>query len=100
MLRLQSFPRKDYAKRRMVVDDDRAIAVQDFAARRDNRQIFNTIFFRQLVIKLRVTHLQVPEASNQKQENRDCSVLKYRNAAGGKLRIVARGRLLRSLVPR
>jgi len=73
----------------MVVDDDAAVAVQDFAAGRRYGQLPDAIALGLFVVDLRVLDLQVPEAGDQKQEDDDAGVLENGDFPGGEFDVFA-----------
>jgi len=79
----------------VIVDDHAAVAVQDLASRRRDRQRFDPVAFGLLVIELRILNLQRPKAGNQKEKNGDRSVLKNGDFAGRELDIFFAGLLRR-----
>ncbi len=72
----------------MVVDDDSTVTVKDAPARRQNRLGFDAVLLRPFAVELRVLHLQRPESGNQEQEDTHRHVLKHRDLARRKVRIV------------
>ena len=75
----------------MVVDDDAAVAIENFAARSGDGQLLDAIAFGLLVIDLGVLDLQVPEAGDQKKEDEYAGVLEYGDFASGELDVFAAG---------
>src|SRR6266404_726609 len=62
-------------KRGVIIDDDPAFAIEDFAARRQNRHIANAVLLRQLRVLAALHHLQPPQPVCQKQENKQYDIL-------------------------
>ena len=79
----------------MIVDDDAAVAIEDFAARRGDRQCLDAVAFGLLVVHLGILDLQVPEAGDQKQEDGYAGVLKNGDLAGRELDVFAADLLAR-----
>ena len=91
MLDLQGFAGQDETVGGMVVDDDAAVAVQDFAPRRRDGQGFDAVALGLVVVDLVVLDLQVPEAGDQKQEDKDAGVLEDGDFPGGELDVFTAG---------
>ena len=66
---------QERGKRGVVIDNDAAFTIQDFAARRQNRHIANSVLLRQLRVLAALHHLQLPQPVSQKQENEQYDVL-------------------------
>ena len=62
-------------ERRIVVDDVAAFAVENLAARGENRHIANAVFLRQAGVLVALRHLQTPQPISQDQENGQDDVL-------------------------
>ncbi len=95
VLFFQDFARQNQAERGVVIDDHPAVAVQDAAARRQDRHGLDAVLQRPLVVELGILHLEPPEAGDQEQEDGDAGVLKNGDFAGGEIGIVAQRRLVR-----
>ena len=83
VLLFQRLAGQDQSEGRVVVDDHAAVAVENAAARRQNGHALDAVGLRALVVKLRILHLQLPEAGDQKQEDDDGGVLKDGDFPGG-----------------
>src|SRR6266478_5254041 len=66
---------QERGKRRVIIDNDPAFAIEDFAARRQNRHIAHPVLLRQLRILAALHDLQPPQPVCQKQENEQYDVL-------------------------
>src|SRR5215472_10744786 len=66
---------QEHGKRWIVVDDDLAFAIQDFAARRQQRNQLDTILVRLYQQFIAAAHLQAPQAIGEKNKHSQNSVL-------------------------
>ena len=98
MLFFQRFASENQGKRRVVVDDHAAVAVENSAARGEDRDRFDAVGLRTLVVELRILNLELPEAGNQKKKDKDGGVLKDRNFGRREMRIVAQRRFFGNLL--
>ena len=73
----------------MVVHDHPPVAVQDFTARGQDRNGFDAVLQRALLVDFRVANLQVPKAGDQEQKDGHGHVLKERDLGRGDFGIVA-----------
>jgi hypothetical protein len=76
---------QERGKRRIVIDNDAAFAIQDFAPRRQNRHIANAVLLRQQCVLIAVHHLQPPQSVGQKQKNEQHDILHGGQAERGNL---------------
>src|SRR6266478_814610 len=70
-------------KRGVVIDNDAAFAIEDFAAGRENWHIANAVLLRQLRVLAALHHLQPPQPVCQEQENKHYDVLHGGEPDGG-----------------
>src|SRR6202030_1971281 len=82
----------------VVVDDHPAVAVQDAAAGRRHRYRLDAVGLRPLVIELRVLHLELPEARNQKEKYGHRGVLKHGDFRCRKMNVIPQWRLIAELL--
>ena len=75
-------------ERRIVVDDDAALAVENLAAGRENRNFASLVLLRQRRVELALHHLQPPQPIGQHQKNDEDDVL-HRSQAGTRYFFVA-----------
>ncbi len=73
----------------MIVHDHATIAIQNLTARRKHGNGLDAVLLRALLIHLRISNLQIPEAGDEKQKYGDGSVLKKRDLLRGELGVVA-----------
>src|SRR6266404_1811110 len=66
---------QERGKRRVIIDNDPAFAIEDFAAWRQNWHIAHPVLLRQLRILATLHDLQPPQSVCQKQENEQYDVL-------------------------
>ena len=71
--------------RRVIVDDKPVLAVEEFAARRQNRLLANAILLGQHAVAVYVQHLQTPQAGSQAEHHQKNAVLHKRQFDCGKL---------------
>jgi hypothetical protein len=81
----------------VVIYNYAAIAIKDAPAGSQDRDRLNAILLRAFIVNLRILHLQIPEAGNQKQEDADGGVLENGDLTGSEPRIVANRRLVGDL---
>ncbi len=93
MLLFEKLAGQAQRKRRVVIDNDAAFAIEDAAAGTGDGDRFDAVGDGALVVELGVLHLQAPEGGNEDDEDDDGNVLKNGDLAGGKTKIVAQGRL-------
>src|SRR5438477_1184853 len=74
----------------LIVDDDAAVAIEDFAAGSKQRNGLDAIALGQRAVGFVFANLKHPETGDQKQEHRHGGVLEDRDAAERELRIVAK----------
>src|SRR5208283_5603976 len=86
---LQILPRQQNADRLVIVDDDAAFAVEDFAPRGGHRDRADIVLGGAFQIEIRIAHLQIPETRNQKNEYRNREVLESRDFAGTESAFIA-----------
>ena len=55
----------------LVVDDHAPVAVEDLAARRQDRRALDAVSLRRFAVDVRIFYLQFPEARDQKNKNSD-----------------------------
>src|SRR5262245_49915981 len=82
----------------MVVDDHAAVAVENSAARRQDRHGLNPVGFRTFAVELRILHLKLPKSGYQKQEKPHGDVLEDRYLPRGKMRVVPKCWLFNDLL--
>ena len=90
VLRLQVFARQHHGERGMIVDDHAAVAVEDFSARREQRDGLDAIPLGEFAVGLVIADLENPEARNQEQKNHHRQILKDRDAAQRETRVVSK----------
>ena len=90
VLRLETFAGKHEAPGGVVIDDDAAIAVEDFAAGRDDGQGFDAVAFGAFVVDFGIFDLQIPETGDEEEEDGDGGVLERGHFRGGEAGVVAR----------
>src|SRR5439155_7865757 len=95
MLFLERLTRQNQAERRIVIDDDAPVAIQDAPSRRQHGDGLDAVGLRALVVEFRTLDLQLPESRDQEEEYDYCSVLKDGDLARRNVRIVAKRRLFR-----
>jgi hypothetical protein len=76
MLFFQRFASDNQAKRRVVVHDYAAIAVEDAAAGGQDGDGFDAVGLRLMIVKFRILYLELPETGDQEQKDDHRSVLK------------------------
>ena len=79
MLRLDLVAIQQQRIRRLVIDDDPAIAIENLAARRENRRALDAVALRRFTVHVRILNLQLPEAGNQENKDGNGQVLKDRD---------------------
>ncbi len=89
MLHLQVFTGEDEAVGIVAVDDDAAVAIEDFAARRKHRDGLDAVLLGLFEVAGRIADLQFPEAGNKKDEDANREVLKESDFAGSELDVFA-----------
>src|SRR5579864_1829005 len=82
----------------MIVDDHAAVAVQDFAARSKHRDGLDAVLHGAFLVERGITDLQIPEAGDQEQKDRDHKVLEESDFAGRELAVVAQKLIGRNLL--
>jgi hypothetical protein len=65
----------------MVVDDDAAVAIENFSTWGEEGNGFDAIAVGEFAVELAVADLQHPEASDEEQENDYAQILKNGDAA-------------------
>src|SRR5215831_13589536 len=75
-------------ERRIVVDDNPALPVENLPPRSQNRDIAYAVLFRERRIEVALHHLQPPQSVGQNQENGEDDVL-HRGQADGRNFFVA-----------
>ncbi len=83
-------------KRGVVIDNDPAFTIQNFAARRQNRHIADAVLLRQLRVLAALHHLQPPQPVRQKQKNEQHDVLYGGEPEGGNFFFAAEHQFLSS----
>jgi len=73
----------------MVVDDDTAVAVEDFAARGLDGELFDAIALSRLAVIFVRLNLQLPETGDEEEEDADGEILERGHFARGEAGIVA-----------
>ena len=86
---LQIFAGEQNADGLVIVDDDAAVAVEYFAPGGGHRDGAYVVLGGAFQIEIRIAHLQIPEARDQKDEHRDSDVLECRDFAGPEPGLVA-----------
>ena len=66
---------QQHGKRRIVVDNDAAFAVENFAARRQDGHLLDAVLFGQSVVVVAARHLQAPQPEREHQKNPQQNVL-------------------------
>ena len=89
VLFLQVVARQDQAEGRVVIDDHAAFAIENLAARGEDRDGFDAVALGLLVVDFGAFDLQPPEPGDQEQKNANCGVLKKRDLAGGASEVVS-----------
>ena len=79
----------------MIVDDHTSVAIENLAARRDDRELFDAIALGAFVVDFGIFNLQFPESGHEEQKNGDCEVLENRHFGSGETRVVAKLQLVR-----
>ncbi len=69
---------QQHGKRRIVVDDDAAFAVENFAARREDRDLLDAVLLSESVVVIVAGDLQSPQAEGENQKNPQQEVLHCR----------------------
>src|SRR6266446_603206 len=87
---------QERGKRRVIIDNDPAFAIEDFAAWRQNWHIAHPVLLRQLRILATLHDLQPPQSVCQKQENEQYDVLHGGKPERGKLFLRGRTSILSS----
>jgi hypothetical protein len=66
---------QQHRERRIVVDDDAAFAIENFAARRQDGDLLDAILFGQIAVVVVAGDLEPPQTESENQENSQQDVL-------------------------
>ena len=86
---LDGFAGQNQGERIVVIDDHAPVAVENAAARRQQRHRLDAVLLRALVIELRILHLQLPKPGNQEKEDAHGGVLENGDLTGREASIIA-----------
>ena len=95
VIRLQVLPREQQREGGLIIDDHAAIAVENFAARREHRNGLDAIALGQFAVAFAVANLQHPEAGDQEQKDRNDEILETGDAPQREASVVVREALRR-----